>query len=362
MTRVAAVFWSGTIGGAETFTADLCRKMRELGADVRIVFVTSGEPLTSRINAAGVPHRSLGLTRGRQVLRHPRALATTVHALGPDGVLLPSGGYLAAALRIGGYRGRIVAVAHGATVELGEMTLHDRLARPVDRAIGFWASDVDVAVSEFVLSHMRRQFRKGRLIRIYNGVDLSVYTDSPGLASSEAVTVAYAGRLIEGKGVDVLLRAFAAGAAREGVRLRIGGEGSARPMLETLAAELGLNGSVEFTGWIFDMPSFWRACDVAVMPSDRLVESFGMAAIEAMACARPVVATANGALPEVVDHGVTGLVVPRGDVRALADALVALTSNAERRRSAGRAARARCEQRFDIRECAVAYLGLFQSR
>jgi glycosyltransferase involved in cell wall biosynthesis len=208
---------------------------------------------------------------------------------------------------------------------------------------------------------MQRQPRKGRLIRIYNGVDLGVFTGNPGTPRSETTTIGYAGRLIEGKGVDVLLHAFAIGAAREGVRLRIAGDGPARPMLEELAARLSLDGAIEFTGWRFDMPSFWRASDVATMPSDRLVESFGMAAIEAMACARPVVVTANGALPELVDDSATGSVVPRGDARVLADALVSLTRDAEKRQAAGAAARARCEERFDIRDCAAAYLGLFQS-
>ena len=76
---------------------------------------------------------------------------------------------------------------------------------------------------------------------------------------------------------------------------------------------------VEFTGWTDDMPSFWRVCDIAVMPSDTCIESFGMAAVEAMACARPVVVTENGALPELVDDGITGFVVSPRDVGALAD-------------------------------------------
>jgi glycosyltransferase involved in cell wall biosynthesis len=360
MIRVAAVLWNGQIGGAETYTADLCRTMRDLGAEPGIVFVTGGEPLSMRLDANGIPYRSLELRRGREVAYHPRALARAVQALGPDGVVLTGGGYLAAALRIGGYRGRIVAVMHGGPRELGPSTLHDRVMRPINRATGFWATDVDVAVSDFVLSQMQRQRRRGLLTRIYNGVDLDAYTGRPSSTNGEGVTVAYGGRLIEGKGVDVLLRAFAAGAARDDVRLRIGGDGPARPVLERLAAELGLTRIVEFTGWIVDMPSFWRACDVGAMPSDRFIESFGMSAVEAMACGRPIVVTDNGGLPELVVDGITGFVVPRGDASALADALAALTSDADKRREVGNAARARCEQRFNIRVSAAAYLRLFR--
>jgi len=336
--------------------------MRELGADAGIVFVTDSDPLGSRLDAAGIPHTSLGLARGREVVYHPRALASAVKALGPDGVILLGGGFLAAALRIGGYRGRVVAAMHSATLDLAQRTLRDRLMLRLDRTMGFWATDVDVAVSDFALEQIQRQPRRGRLMRIYNGVDLEKYTPTPSLGTSndEVMTIGFAGRLIEGKGVDILLRAVAAGANQGAVRVRIAGDGPGRSMLERLAAELRLNAAAEFTGWSSDMPSFWRACDVAAMPSDRLVESFGMSAVEAMACARAVVVTANGALPELVDDNVTGFVVPPGDARVLANALLELARDVEKRRAVGRAARARCEQRFDIRTCAASYLDLFQ--
>lgn len=360
MTRIAVVLWSGVLGGAETFTTDLCGALRVLGADVGVVFVTHAEPLAARLDAAGIPHTTLGLARGHQVIRHPRALARFVRALGPDHALVPRAGYLTAALRAGGYRGRIVAVAHDAVFDLGPVSVRDRLVWRIDRASGFWASDIDVAVSDFALSHMRGQLHAKRLVRVYNGVDLDAYT---GLPPSEGgpVTIACAGRLVHGKGIDVLLRAFATGAGPEGARLRIAGNGPMLPMLQQLTRELALNGTVEFTGPLVGMSSFWQACDVAVQPSAAFVESFGMSAVEAMASARPVVVTANGALPEVVEDGVTGLVVPPGDVDSLAEALVSLTRDAARRRAAGAAARAWCERRFDIRECAASYLSLFQS-
>jgi glycosyltransferase involved in cell wall biosynthesis len=360
MTRVAAVLWSGLTGGAETFTADLCRTMRDLGAEASVLFVSGGEPLSSRLDADGIPYKSLRLGRGREVIRHSRALAKGAQALGPDGVLLMSGGYLAASLRMGGYRGRVVAIMHSATLGLGPLTLYDRLVRPIDRASGFWATDVDVAVSDFALSQVRRHPRRGRLIRIYNGVDLEVYKDGgPAAVTGDTLTLAYGGRLIEGKGVDVLLRAFAEGSAHGEFKLRIAGDGPARPTLERLAAELRVTDAVEFFGWAADMPAFWRGCDVAVMPSDKCIESFGMAAVEAMACERPVIATQNGALSELVADGITGFVVPPGDARVLAGLLDSLARDPDRRRALGKAGRVRCEERFDIRKSAASYLALF---
>jgi glycosyltransferase involved in cell wall biosynthesis len=358
--RIAAVLWSGALGGAETFTVDLCRTMRFLGADVGVVFVTYSEPLGARVDAAGLPQASLDLHRGRQVTYHPRALAKLVRALGPDGVLLPGSGYLAAALRAGGYSAPIVAVVHDAVVGLGPVGLLDRIVRKIDHSTGRWATDIDVAVSDFALSHLRGQRHRRRLVRIYNAVDLHAYTSDLAPPDRDEVIIASACRLVDGKGIDVLLRAFARGAASYGARLRIAGDGPMRPMLETLARDLGVQSAVEFTGSVLDMPSFWRGCDVAVQPSDTFIESFGMVSVEAMACGRPVVATANGALPEVVEDGVTGVVVPPGDVNALGDALVALSRDPARRRAAGAAARARCEEIFDIRDCASAYLSLFR--
>ena len=69
----------------------------------------------------------------------------------------------------------------------------------------------------------------------------------------------------------------------------------------------------------------------------------------------------HGALPELVDDGVTGFIVPPGDAGALASALAVLTRDADIRRHAGEAARARCEQRFNIRDCAAAYIRLFEN-
>jgi glycosyltransferase involved in cell wall biosynthesis len=358
--RIAAVLWSGALGGAETFTVDLCRAMSALGVETSVVFVTSSKPLDVRLDAAGIPHTTLGLTRGKRVTLHPRRLARSVAALGADGALLPRAGYLTATLRLGGYRGRVVCVAHDAVFGLGPVSRIDRLVWNVDRASGFWASDVDVAVSDFALSHMRTQLHAPRLVRIYNGVDLDGYRSRPHSPRGEATTIACAARLIEGKGIDVLLRAFSEGPAQAGMQLRIAGDGPTQAFLKELAQQLRLNGCVAFTGPTVDIEDFWGACDVAVQPSDTFIESFGMAAVEAMASARPVIATANGALLEVVEDGVTGSIVAPGDVPGLSKAIMALGQDSERRRALGAAGRVRCEQLFDIRETAASYLSLFR--
>jgi len=96
----------------------------------------------------------------------------------------------------------------------------------------------------------------------------------------------------------------------------------------------------------------------AVVPST-FVESFGMAALEAAACGIPVIATRSGALPEVVSDGVTGTLVDPGDVTALGDAIVAYATEPHLRAQHGAAGHEWARERFNIAQCARAYLDLF---
>ena len=97
----------------------------------------------------------------------------------------------------------------GATVELGPTTLRDRLVIPVDRAMGFWASDVDVAVSDFSLAQIRRHQRRARLVRIYNGVDLEKYT--PDAATTDIALHLFENYVLAFEAVSVLLLAAVIG-------------------------------------------------------------------------------------------------------------------------------------------------------
>lgn len=148
-------------------------------------------------------------------------------------------------------------------------------------------------------------------------------------AMHEAPLIGFAGRLTAEKGVDWLLRAVAAGGGRlEAARLVVIGSGPERPALEALARSLGVAGRVRFAGhlpraesealldsaWVQVVPSLWP-------------EPFGLVAAEAMMRGTPLVASDVGAPAELIRPGRTGHVVPAGDTRALADALVAATSS-----------------------------------
>lgn len=359
--RIAFVIWSAEIGGAETVMLSLAQRLRRLGVQPQFIIVSGPGPLVDRLSSASMPHRILGFARGRDVLRHPRRYAEAVRHGGSDGALLIERGFLGAALRAGGYRRPIVAVEHG-TILFPSATWHGRMLQGLNRLSGAWADDAEVAVSDLVLDRMRAHVHAHRITRIYNAINPDVFSPCPerGRPSGGPELVAgFVGRLVPGKGLDVLIAALARAHQRVPAKLRLAGDGPERSRLESLARTVGVSDAVEFLGTVHDVHDFWCACDVAIIPSDTWIESFCMAALEAMACARPVIATQNGALPEVVHDGVTGTLVPAGDVSALAQAMISYAERPDLQGDQGAAARRRSVERFDIDDCAQSYLEVF---
>jgi glycosyltransferase involved in cell wall biosynthesis len=358
--RMALVLWSGDLGGAETFSVALARALRTSGVDARLIILTHAEPLAQRCREAGIPFSELQLERGRAALWHARRFARSVAAGETHGAVLVAGGFLALALRLGGYRGRIAAVEHGAVLQTDRIPGPTRLLRRVDRLSGARAVDVHVAVSDFLRGHIDAGSRP--VVTIPNGIDLDIYRPAPSPRRRDEFVIGCMSRLVPGKGVEDVLVA-GQDLVQRGARLRIAGDGPERPRLARLAEELEIREGVEFVGWIqyeSDVAAFWRACDVAVAAPNDWVESFGLAAVEAMACGVPVVATRGGALPEAVVHERTGFLVEPRDTHALAAALLAYLDDASLMTAHGAAAREWCEQRFDIHRCANAYAQLFQ--
>jgi glycosyltransferase involved in cell wall biosynthesis len=134
-----------------------------------------------------------------------------------------------------------------------------------------------------------------------------------------------------------MVRAFSACVAdNPQARLHLVGDGPERPGIESLVSSLGLADKVTFVGWSAETERWYGAADVVVLSSER--EGTPLALIEAAAAGRPVVATDVGGVPDVVDNGRTGLVVPNGDEAALAEGLSVLLRDADARERMGRAA------------------------
>lgn len=164
----------------------------------------------------------------------------------------------------------------------------------------------------------------------------------------------FVGRFVYYKGVDVLLDAM----ARCAGTLLIVGDGPLEPALRQRAIALGIKDRVVFAGRVSDedLPAYYQASDVFVLPSIALTEAFGVVQIEAMAAGLPVVSTnLPTGVPWVNQDGVSGLVVPPGDASALADAVGRLLANAELRGRLGRNASARAGDLFSLDRMIAAF-------
>ena len=124
-----------------------------------------------------------------------------------------------------------------------------------------------------------------------------------------------------------------------------------------LAGELDVSDRITFLGEVRDVPAVLARARMFVLPSRS--EGIPLTALEAMACGVPVVATRVGGLPEVVQDGVTGLLVPPADPAALANAMVEIWHDPDRGDRMGRAGRRRAEERFDVRRMVAQYEALY---
>lgn len=159
------------------------------------------------------------------------------------------------------------------------------------------------------------------------GVDPQAFAPEPRQGDHKAFVVGFAGRLVEEKGVDLLLEAAA---GLTGVRVEILGSGPLRARLERLGKRLGLAHRLAFRGTLpsTQMPRFYHRLDVLVLPSrsqPNWVEQFGRVLVEAMACGVPVVGSDCGEIPHVISDA--GLIFPEGDAKALRVCLARLMAD-----------------------------------
>ena len=220
--------------------------------------------------------------------------------------------------------------------------------RARERAMGAtgWMTDAVTVMSDSLASHIaeRGVAAPSRLVVIPNAVDFDRYAAGGcsertrrelGVGADEFLWLA-AGRLAPAKDYPGLLRAFAVLAGRRQARLLIAGDGPLRGELTGRIDALGLVGRVRLLGLRDDLPELYRACDALVLSS--AWEGMPNVVLEAMASSTPVVATAVGAVPEMVAHGETGFVVLPGDHAALAGAMERMMDLApEERRALGEA-------------------------
>ena len=343
-----------SVGGAERHVTTLLPRMDPERFVPSVVCIGEEGGLFADLPAAGITARALHLGGKWQMLATLRALLSILRDERPDVVVVR--GYNAETL--GRVAARIAGIEH--TImwvhNIGDPTPRGVIRTVVDRALTRCTSayfGVAEAQRSYLAEELGYPREKIRIIR--NGVDPGLFdvgTDRGALHEfgweegdpvagivaelspiKDHATLLRAARIV----VDQLPRA----------RFLIIGDGACRADLEALSAELQLTPNVHFTGVRRDVARLLSAIDVFTL-SSVTVECFSIALLEAMAAARPAVCTAVGGIPEMIDDGETGYLVPTKDPQQLAARLLDVLSDPRAARRMGRAGRARVEAEFSL--------------
>lgn len=360
--RILHVISDVNIGGAGRYLLTLLRQpaFQAGAADVDVACPAGGE-LERELRRLGIEPRTFP---GGDRSLHPVLLPVLVRLIRfgrYDIVHTHASAVARAAARLAG--ARVVVTKHG----LGDggappSGLAGFPRRALNRLAALAAADRVIAVSAAVAGRLRDEGVPGeRIVVIPNGVDVEELDRAVAASDSHRVRAELApgsgplvgtvGRLALEKGQRHFLDAAAIIAAeRPDVRYAIVGDGPLRQELAGQAVAAGIADRVVFCGYRPDAPRLVSCFDVFVLSS--LTEGMSLALLEAMALARPVVATAVGGVPEAVSDGVNGRLVPPADPAAIAGTVRSLLADETLSRRLGEAARETVSSRFSAAVCA----------
>lgn len=370
--RVAHVIGSLELGGAER---SLCGLIKRLGhaADMSVVTLIAGGPLEEDVRQLGNPLSSLKMQPGRPNPRAVLALAQQLRALRPDVVVT----WMYHANLIGGLAAKLaggIPVIWNIRHTLLDASRHKRLTRWSAQAGGWLSSRLPAAVVYVAHAaqkhHQANGFVCPRSLVIPNGFDVEQFAPDASAAAAlrgelglaqDCELIGMIGRFHPDKDHKTFLEAAARIAAdRSAVNFVLCGQGvdQHNTQLRECARQFGLSHRVHLLGTRPDIERVTAALDLAVNSS--LNEAFPRSVGEAMACGVPCVVTDVGDSAHLVAN--TGRVVPPGQPRALAGALLDLLDlGAPERRRLGAEARARIARHFDLDRVAWRHLAVWQS-
>ncbi len=253
-----------------------------------------------------------------------------------------------------------VTTLHGTDITL---VGNDRSYLPITR-FGIEQSDAVTAVSEYLRRRTIEEFQVQRPVTVVpNFVDCDVYdraTDK-GLrrkfANDDEGILIHISNFRPVKRVEDVIAIFAEVRKKAKARLLMVGDGPERPKAEWLANTHGIAKDVLFVGKQNEMNRLLSVSDILLLPSE--LESFGLVALEAMACEVPVIATQVGGIPEVVSHGVDGFLYRVGDVSSMAEGCLAILNDPQLSSNMGKAAREHARNDFCASKIVVQYEDLY---
>ena len=356
--RVLEVLATLKRAGAERVAVELARGLDRTRFETAVVSLYDPFPggLEPLLEEAGIRTWHLHKRKGFDPRMWPR-LARVLREFRPD--IVHTHSYV---LRYAAPVARPAAVVH---------TVHNLAEREVD-AFGRWVNRLafrrgaaPVAVGKEIARSFRRVYGFEVAATIPNGIApthpmpgaRAVWRSAHGFGEDDVLIVSVA-RLEAQKDPLGLIQAFARLVQRDSrCHLLLAGAGALENAARECAERCGVSGRVHFLGVCGDVPDLLAAADLFALASRW--EGSPLAVMEAMAARLPVVATAVGEIPELVATGVSGILVPPGDLEKLADALATLAHDGERRRAMGEAAGARAAG-FGVEAMVQAYAELFE--
>jgi glycosyltransferase involved in cell wall biosynthesis len=367
--RIAFCIDNMNVGGTELNAVRTARLLVERGVELR-VFSLSGEgPLLEWYAEAHVPVHVLPMTRlyGRDAWRRGRELASLVREHGVQVVHAHD------------FYSNVFA-APWARVSGAAFIASRRWWEGSDRRLRRWANRCSYVLADRVLANSPgvadllagvERVRRSSVIMIPNFLDDAAFEPPPvgwrdRMAAdldlpADMLLVGSVASLSPIKDHATLLRAAAALMTRwsELHVVLVGADNGSRSGLELLAAQLGISDSVHFAGLRPSQPSAHHLFDISTLTS--VSEGLPNSVLEAMAAARPVVATSVGAVPDAVIDGETGFLVPAGDDAALAARLAVLLADQELRRRMGEAGRQRAREQYSADTAVSRLLEVYQT-
>ena len=357
----------GAMFGAERATLDLVSRLRKAGEDACVLLIDEQRlglgrsDLRDALSAAGVPFMRLPTSHpfSPDLVRQLRKTAADsktriVHAVGPKATLH-------AYLAFRSTDARLFSTVHGWLFRRDPKErfyewLERRMLKRYDRVI--------VLSSFYHEILLKKGFQPDRVVLIPSGLDVGSLVSEEeaksSLSSVNSFTVGTIGRLSTEKNPVMFLRA-ARDILERGAQVRfiVAGEGPERARLEQLVEKWGLSESVRMPGYL-PVRDFMKQVSVLVQCS--FIENLPYSIMEAMAWCRPVVATAVGGVPELIEEGKTGFLVPPDDHEALANRLCVISSWPRLIEEMGTAGRRKVEREFTLQTSVERHRELYASR
>ncbi len=263
---------------------------------------------------------------------------------------------------LGGRSPKVISTLHGTDITL--VGNHPSFF-PITK-YGMESSNALTCVSESLRKDTLETFNIQEPIHtIYNFIDYEEYRPWSNYESVKAKFAPNREKLLihisnfrPVKRVQDVIKTFHLVQKEVSARLIMVGDGTDRPLAEDLAQELGIADRVDFLGKQDQIKNLLAVSDLLLLPSEK--ESFGLVALEAMAFKIPVVATEVGGVPEVVTHGETGCLAPKGDVEKMARYAINLLTDDHKRHIMGERARERVKKHFSMDQVIPQYESLYQ--